>query len=103
MECIVCNQVFEAKRADARYCSAKCRVTANRNKDAVTDNSVTDKLPANYGLDDCQCKHCQQACSRGAQGSIINHGQWKPIGELQPKEVNRVALPGDVDYRGAYV
>ena len=41
-ECIVCKGVFEAKRADAVYCSAKCRVAANRNKAAVTDNSVTD-------------------------------------------------------------
>jgi len=38
MRCKVCNSEFEG-RSDALYCSAKCRVTANRRKrDSVTDN-----------------------------------------------------------------
>ena len=42
MKCNQCNESFESKRKDAKFCSARCRVTANR----VTDNppeSVTDK------------------------------------------------------------
>ena len=50
-KCVVCGKEFESKRADAKYCSAKCRVKAGRlsvTKDDlsvtnVTDN-VTDKL-----------------------------------------------------------
>ena len=41
MLCSTCGKEFEG-RSDARYCSAKCRVYAKRNK-PVTDN-VTDKL-----------------------------------------------------------
>lgn len=40
MKCKQCEEEFEG-RADAKYCSPGCRVTANRNK----RNTVTDKLP----------------------------------------------------------
>jgi hypothetical protein len=101
--CAYCGVLFEAKRADARYCSDKCRVTANRNKSdrlnvtPVTDN-VTDK-PANFGMDNCECRHCR-AVKSNKSNHILNHGQYKPAGELAPGELNRVALPGDVDYVG---
>ena len=39
MKCIQCNLDYESKRATSKYCSAKCRVTANR--DSVTKDSVT--------------------------------------------------------------
>ena len=29
--CVHCNELFEAKRSDAKFCSTKCRVYANRN------------------------------------------------------------------------
>ena len=105
MICEHCKTDFEAKRADARYCSAKCRVTANRVADkcnTVTDNKcnkpavVTDK-PANYGLEDCQCMHCTSARANKSKNTI-NHGPYKQFGRLEAKEVNRVALPGDIDY-----
>lgn len=45
MNCSVCGKVFEAKRADAKYCSDKCRKSDKRKKikaDSVRDNvSVT--------------------------------------------------------------
>jgi hypothetical protein len=49
--CEVCERVYDAKRADSKYCSSKCRKVASRNvtdneisvtKADVTDNSVTD-------------------------------------------------------------
>ena len=67
-KCTQCNKEFEATRADAKYCSIKCRVAYNRlnvtdkpeealsvtkdelsvtnvtDKPNVTDNNVTDKL-----------------------------------------------------------
>jgi len=43
IKCNNCNKEFISKRADARFCGDKCRVTFNRNKKSVTDN-VTDKL-----------------------------------------------------------
>lgn len=57
-----------------------------------------DNLPANYGQEDCECKHCQQHRNMGGK-LIINHGAYKT--ELKHNEFNRVSLPGDVDYDGA--
>jgi len=42
MKCYTCQKEFESKRTDAKFCSASCRVTFNRNKVSVTDKSVTD-------------------------------------------------------------
>lgn len=71
----------------------------------VTDNkrnSVTVTKPANFGLHDCQCMHCKQ--NRGGGNKlIINHGQFKHIGQLSGNEVNRQTLPGDVDYVGVAI
>src|SRR3990167_10634478 len=43
MICMVCSREFEAKRKDARFCSASCRKKFSR----VTDNTppVTDNVP----------------------------------------------------------
>ena len=43
MICKACNKEFVSRRKDAIYCSAKCRVSAHRVTDNVTDNLVTDK------------------------------------------------------------
>lgn len=39
MTCNTCGIEFE-RRADAKFCSPKCRVTFSRNKSVVTDNVV---------------------------------------------------------------
>jgi hypothetical protein len=49
--CAVCDRTFLAKRADARYCSPKCRMRAARHPGARSaavegHQRVTDKLPA---------------------------------------------------------
>jgi hypothetical protein len=41
MKCNQCNNEFKG-RADAKYCSPKCRIKANRNRLSVTKISVTD-------------------------------------------------------------
>ena len=104
MDCIVCGEVFEAKRKDAKYCSARCRVRAGR----VTDNPVTDNPPSHvtdnipgYGTDLCECKHCQQARGNKSR-NVINHAQPIPFHALGRQEVNRVSLPGDFDYKGFF-
>jgi len=54
--CKQCKAEFEAKRADALYCSSQCRKTANRDANrAVTDKSVTDNV-SQINLELCQ--HC---------------------------------------------
>lgn len=49
MICQHCGHSFEGKRADAKFCSARCRVAFNRNARAVTDtrnaDAVTDTEP----------------------------------------------------------
>ena len=44
MKCEVCGREFEAKRSDAKYCSAKCRVKAKRL--SVTDGELSVTKPA---------------------------------------------------------
>ena len=46
IKCNTCGKDFESKRNDARYCSAKCRVTANRAVEAdAVHNQKVDKHP----------------------------------------------------------
>ena len=49
MICHHCRQSFEGKRADAKFCSARCRVAFNRNTQSVTAtrnaDDVTDTEP----------------------------------------------------------
>jgi hypothetical protein len=56
-------------------------------------------LPANFGLEDCDCRHCRWNRDGGSK-HIINHGRYKTAKELRVNEFNRVSLPGDVDYVG---
>lgn len=42
MKCLNCNQEFTSKRADAKYCSASCKLKYNRIKTTDTDNNDTD-------------------------------------------------------------
>jgi len=104
MKCIQCGNEFEAKRKTALYCSGKCRKLAFRKTPvSVPEVSVPpiaeNAKPANYGQADCQCKHCQASRSHDHRW-VINHGPWKSLHELAANEVNRVSLPGDVDYHG---
>jgi hypothetical protein len=52
MICIQCKSDFEAKRADARFCSSTCRSRFKRN---ATDNCATDNATDNLEL----CRVCQ--------------------------------------------
>ncbi len=56
----------------------------------------------NFGEPDCQCTHCKNNRVY-TQQLVINHGAWKPASELGKNEINRVTLPGDVDYVGVAV
>jgi hypothetical protein len=57
--------------------------------------------PENYGLDNCQCKHCQ-ACITNKSTARLNHGEYMTAAELEQNgyDFNRVTLPGDIDYVG---
>lgn len=119
--CEYCDSEYEAKRSTSRYCSAKCRKLAFQQtppenaKDengksgtlsmgtvtpvpptmTVTPEGPRAEVPENYGLEDCTCRHCQQ--TRKTK-TVLNHGPYKGVHELDENEVNRVSLPGDVDY-----
>ena len=87
------------------YCSDKCRKQAGRNSDKPNSDTAQEQTrtsvvrPANFGEPDCECMHCQTNRVNGNR-HVINHGAWKPAKELGKKELNRVTLPGDVDYDG---
>ncbi len=81
------------------------KVTVTRNSNApvtgtVTPEGIKHQVPSNYGQLDCQCMHCQQN-RRSDHRLVLNHGAYKPAGQLGRNEWNRVSLPGDVDYDGA--
>ncbi len=57
---------------------------------------------ANFGESDCACKMCETNRLSSSK-HIINHGAWKPLGKLGKTELNRVSLPGDVDYKGVAI
>lgn len=42
MKCLNCKKEFTPKRADAKYCSAACKLKYNRIKSTDTDNNDTD-------------------------------------------------------------
>ena len=62
----------------------------------VTPEGPAAEVPANYGLEDCACLHCKQDKGR----HTLNHGAYKKEHEMADGEMNRVCLPGDVDYAG---
>ena len=101
-ECVNCGKEHNRR---GKYCSDGCKQAAYRNTQTVTKQtvtrpeSVTVGLPDKFGQPDCQCMHCLQ--NRNSKlGLTINHGAYKPADQLAKNEVNRVSLPGDVDYAG---
>ncbi len=123
MKCLNCNRelvVSGVKPAfRSKYCSSKCKQQAYRNRNKRNTVSVTDvterptitegvipkaqdvpeiAIP-NFGRSDCECKHCQQSRANNSK-PVINHGPVKTYDQLAANEINRVSLPGDVDYVG---
>jgi len=105
-----------------RFCSDKCRMARSRTKSNAqqaaqrTKSNKPEQIhplkveqtklehqsrtkPTNYGLDDCECQHCKTNRFNGNKHTI-NHGAYKRSHELGEHEINRVSLPGDVDYTG---
>jgi len=68
-------------------------------KGTMTPEGIKPEVPANYGQPDCQCQQCQRL--RRCPGSLVtyNHGAYKTSAQLGQWELNRVSLPGDVDYQ----
>ena len=54
--------------------------------------------PQGHDGPDCPCMHCTQARANNGSNNHIWHGELLTAGELQPGQVNRVSLPGDLDY-----
>jgi hypothetical protein len=63
----------------------------------VTPEGLRAEVPANYGLPDCTCQHCRQT-KANKSCLVLNHGAYKTAEHLAINEINRVSLPGDVDY-----
>ena len=66
--------------------------------DAACGDKLTHGLPDNYGQEDCQCQHCNTNRINGNR-HVINHG-FQSTTHRRCNELNRVTLPGDVDYNG---
>jgi len=98
------------KEANKRYRDKQKGITPDGvSREGITDNDKCDvpgefhTVPGseaipNFGLADCECKHCQNNRKNGSR-KVINHGPYKTIGELADNELNRVTFPSDPDYR----
>ena len=53
-----------------------------------------------FGGPECGCKMCHNYRARGKDTKLLNHGPYKPVSELAEDQLNRVSLPGDIDYQG---
>ena len=109
-KCIVCG-----KECKGKTCSGKCRAKLSRlngqkahGTQPIIDahahetgaHSDTRTLPNNYGQPDCECLQCQNNRKLPENKRLtINHGPHKPAHALNDNEVNRVPLPGDMDYK----
>ena len=74
-------------------------VIPNSHTLTMTPEGPKPEVPTNYGLSDCECNHCRINKSKGGR-HILNHGAYKDAGQLADNEMNRVAMPGDVDHIG---
>lgn len=92
----------EANKERARRYRAKHKGVTHkpdRNTQTVTPKGPAD-LILNFGQPDCQCAHCRAMRANNPSGlKSVNHGTYKPASQLGLHEVNRVSLPGDVDYK----
>jgi hypothetical protein len=114
VKCLKCGKEFEAKRSTAKYCSDICRTLYSRDSETkpeiisetelsetlsetMTPEGLKSVVPANYGLSNCACLHCR-ATKSNKSDKILNHGAYKHGEQLAANELNRVSLPGDIDY-----
>ena len=118
-KCIECGKDFVGKRSTARYCSDRCRKLAfqnsvpevsvpvfdeNANSTGSDADFVSDPVLTYTGGDGCGCGMCKNNESRPLkERKIINHGDYKMAGDLAEGEINRVSVPGDVDYDGCMI
>ena len=88
--CKQCNEVFEAKRSTAMFCSTKCKLAYHRGKISVSDDTVKDSV---------SLPHFPPP----------NYRYWTPnqciewLKENRPDLVGDTSRPGDVDYNGVYM
>ena len=97
-QCKQCQNEFESSRSDAVYCSARCRVTANRNKTGgVTDTGVDHSV--------AWCQHRAMCGKPWLKGDPVHPytRHLTPIAYLAWCKQNKPswltsAKPGDEDY-----
>ena len=106
-KCVICGR----DSGKGKTCGSTCRSKLARSVAKATVKPVdatvglstvaTPEQPdiKNYGKPNCECRHCQQARANKSKNSI-NHGPHKSASQLAKNEINRVSLPGDLDYDG---
>ena len=89
--CEQCGQQYEAKRSTSKYCGASCRKLAFQV--SVPKLSVPEVSENAKTLHEINCE---------ARGVNACNTVWLPPQDLPPHTVNRVSLPGDIDYKGVW-
>ena len=88
--CEQCGTVYEARRADSRYCGGPCRAAAARlsareAQEMLSARADPRALIPGFGTPTCQCKMCQASASP----TTINHGLIMDAQHLHDNGFNR--------------
>ena len=78
VKCVNCGKEFEAKRSDAKYCSAKCRQQAKRGSFAVKQCPMCGK---EFKGPNHQ-KYCSDDCAEWAQRLMEFHNNSSRFDDL---------------------
>ena len=106
MKCTQCGKEFQPKRADARFCSGKCRIERLR---SVTDNLVTDNLVTDNGGKDVTDKKVLNLSDLGVdlkELGVRSCGPGEPIVLVDMPTIDQIqslckvihALKGDMEW-----
>ena len=106
MKCTQCGKEFQPKRADARFCSGKCRIERLR---SVTDNLVTDNSVTDNGGKDVTDKKVLNLSDLGVdlkELGVRSCGPGEPIVLVDMPTIDQIqslckvihALNGDMEW-----
>ncbi len=107
MECKQCGKPVAGR---SQYCSESCKTVYNRNKrkpEQVPEHlqpiAVGSGVCVTVGLDDYLSR--PEAYVTRREPDKLNWGSWMNMAELEAAglKANRVAIPGDWDYKGAAI
>ncbi len=90
MKCVICDNDFEAKRADAKFCSATCRSKGNRmdkiqmKENPMVNAETLEKIKENKAMNDALMEGDKAVGSPVPAPEKIKKGNIDELGTLRP-------------------